>query len=137
MDRIQVSQMKKQASGILQNRSPEFRKTVLLHSAVTVAFLLLTSVVSFFLNQAMDGNQGLSGMGTTAILRTAQFVLTLMGNILLPFWEIGLLYTAIRAVRGKSTDFSLCVLRMKSLYFSSSLQTCEESDTVSCFLFFL
>ena len=107
MDRIQVSQMKKQASGILQNRSPEFRKTVLLHSAVTVAFLLLTSVVSFFLNRAMEGNQGLSGMGTTAILRTAQFVLTLMGNILLPFWEIGLLYTAIRAVRGKSTDFSL------------------------------
>lgn len=107
MDRIQASQIKKQASGILQKRSPEFRKTVLLHGAVIVAFLLLSGVVSFFLNRAMEGNQGLSGMGTTAILRTAQFMLTMSGNVLLPFWEIGLLYTAIRAVRGKSTDFSL------------------------------
>lgn len=107
MDRIQVSQIKKQASGILQKRSPEFRKTVLLHGAVMVVFLLLTAVVSFLLNRAMADNQGLSGMKTTAILRTVQFMLTMTGNILMPFWEIGLLYTAIRAVRGKSTDFSL------------------------------
>lgn len=126
MNRIQVPKIKKQASVILRERSPEFRKTVLLHGAVSVAFLLLTSLVSFFLNQAMEGNQGLSGMGITAVLRTAGFLLTMCGNILLPVWQISLLYTAIRAVRGKSADFSLLtqglrrfgvVIRYFVLYF--------------------
>lgn len=107
MNLIRVSAVKKQASRILREKSPEFRKTVLLHGAVSVVFLLITSLVGFFLNRAMADNQGLSGMGNTAILRTVQTMLTLVGNILLPFWELGVLYTAIRAVRGESTEFPL------------------------------
>ena len=106
MNLIRVSTVKKQAARILRERSPEFRKTMLLHSAVSVVFLLLTALVGFFLNHAMADNQGLSGMGNTAILRTAQVMLTMIGNILLPFWELGILYAATRAVRGESTEFS-------------------------------
>ena len=107
MNRIHVSTIKKRASRILREKSPQFRRTMLAHGAVSVVFLLITSLISFYLNHAMADNQGLSGMGTTAVLRTAQVTLTLIGNILLPFWEIGILYTAIRAVRGESTEFPL------------------------------
>lgn len=105
MNLIRVSTVKNQAARILREKSPQFRKTVLLHGAVSMGFLLITALVGFFLNRAMADNQGLSAMGNTAILRTAQVMLTLIGNILLPFWEIGVLYTAVRAVRGESTEF--------------------------------
>ena len=107
MNLIKASSLKKQAARILRERSPQFRTTVLAHTAVSVVFLLITALVSFMLNRAMADNQGLSGMGNTAILRTVQFMLTLVGNILLPFWELGIVYTAIRAARGDSTEFSL------------------------------
>ncbi len=107
MDRIRVSEVKKQAAAILRERKPDYRTLVLMHSAVSVAFLLLTAIISFFLNRAMEGNQGLAGLGTTAILQTAQTILNLTGNVLLPFWQLGILYTSIRTARREYTDFSM------------------------------
>lgn len=107
MDRISVSEVKKQATAILREKRPDYRKLVLMHSAVSVAFLLIVAIIGFLLNRAMEGNQGLAGMGTTAILQTAQTCLNLLGNVLLPFWQLGILYTSIRTARREYTDFSM------------------------------
>lgn len=107
MDRINAGRLKKQAASILSDRREDYRRLVLLHAAVSVGYMLLVSVIGFFLNRAMADNQGLSGMANTAVLQTVQAVLNTAGTVLLPFWQMGILYTSIRVARRQHTEFSM------------------------------
>lgn len=108
--------LKQQASDRL---CPEFRKLTLLHGAVTMGVLLLMTAAGLLLGRAINSHQGLSGMGSIGILQTVQSVLSTGVNLLLPFWEVGILYAAMRTLRGQNTDFPM--LRQGFIRFGSML----------------
>ena len=82
-----------------QQVNPGFVKLVVLHSAVSVGLLFLLSLLNLMLSDSISGYQGLDGMGAVSILQTIQSVLSTGANLLLPFWEVGILYAALRTYR--------------------------------------
>lgn len=77
-------------------------RLVLIHSGITLAAGLLVTVVQYILQQQMQTHSGLSGLETRTILETAALVLSVIVMILQPFWNMGIVYAALRIARGKS-----------------------------------
>lgn len=107
MNVIQPSQIKRRAAGILEETRPDYRKTVLFHSGVSMAVLVVVLLLNLLLESAVTQTGGLSGIGTRSVLETIQSVLSTAVNILLPFWEIGILYTTVRVVRRQPQEYSM------------------------------
>lgn len=99
---------------------PEFRKLTLLHAAVTMGVLFLLAVLGVLLDRAINSHQGLSGMAGIGILQTVQSVLSTGVNLLLPFWEVGIVYAAMRTIRRQDAPFP--VLRQGFLRFGPFLR---------------
>lgn len=99
MKKLESAKLKQQARQILEATQPEYRKTVLFHSAVSLAALVLVMVLDLLLTNAVAQTGGLSDIGTRSFLGTVQGALSMAVNILLPFWELGILYTSVRVVR--------------------------------------
>lgn len=76
-------------------------KLVFIHTAVSVGSALLLSLLDFILIRQVDKTGGLSGMGTRAVLETARVIAQYAITFLLPFWELGFTYTALRLARGQ------------------------------------
>lgn len=72
----------------------------LIHAGIASAVLLVITALNFFLSQQVETTAGLSGMGLRSVLQTAQMVLQYASSILLPFWQIGFIFTAIGMARG-------------------------------------
>ena len=66
------------------------------HAAITVAVALAITVLQYVLSKGIGNTGGLSGMGTRSILETVQTVLQWANMILMPFWNLGFLYAALR-----------------------------------------
>ena len=79
-------------------------RLIVIHKAVLLGAALLITLVSFFLQAKINTTGGLSGIGMRNVLSTAQSAISLAGAILLPFWKVGILYVAIRTVRGLQTN---------------------------------
>ena len=107
MNVLQPGELKKQAAGLLDGTQGAYRKTVLLHSAVSLAALVVIMVLEVLIGNAMDQTGGLADMGIRSILGTVRGVLSMAVNILLPFWELGILYTSVRVTRRQNWDFSM------------------------------
>ena len=80
------------------------RQLALIHGAVTALAMLALAGVDFFLSQQVNNTGGLSGMGTRSVLQTIQTVMQYAVSFLLPFWQIGFLYAAIRMARGRQAQ---------------------------------
>ena len=80
------------------------RRLVLLHTAVTLAVGLVISILSYVLDLGVAQTGGLSGIGNRAMLQTLQSMLTIVSTILLPFWEIGYIFTTLQLARRKHPD---------------------------------
>lgn len=104
---MNIKTLKQEAAQILKQTAPDYRKTVLLHSAVSLGILFLINLVSILLNSAIGDTGGLSDIGIRSILGTVQSTLMTASNLLLPFWEAGILYTSIRVARRQETRFSM------------------------------
>lgn len=107
MNVIQPSQIKRRAAGILEQTRPDYRRTVVFHSGISLAALVIVMLLDLLLSNAVAQTGGLSGIGTRSVLETVQSVLSTAVNILLPFWEIGILYTTIRVVRRQPQEYSM------------------------------
>lgn len=107
MSRIHIRDIKKQARQRLKEHKPDFRKLAFQSLGITAAYSILVSVINVILSGFVENSQGLSGMGTAALLQTAQMFLVLAGNLLMPFWSLGLLYTSVRVARRQNTEFSM------------------------------
>lgn len=92
--------LKKTAASRLSNTAYDPRLLALLHTGVSLGATLLVSVISYILQQKIGTTGGLSGIGLRSILSTAQSFLHLVLTLLIPFWEIGFIYAAIRLARG-------------------------------------
>lgn len=107
MNELNLSALKQRSRALLRDHAPDFRNTVLLHSALALGILTVLLILDLLLHNAIGNTGGLADMGTRGILETARSVLSTATNILLPFWEIGLLYTAIRVSRQQDHSFSM------------------------------
>lgn len=103
MNTIHPRSLKDRASSILESRT-DFSKLVLIYAAISFGGLLLINLIQVLLNMSMTNQSGLSGMGISAMFLTAQSTLGTVYNLLMPFWEVGILYAAIRVTRQQNTE---------------------------------
>ena len=96
----------KTAAARLADTRQDPRRLSMLYGAVALALSTLVTVVNFLLARQLDSAGGLAGMGTRAILSTAQSVLTLATVVLLPFWDAGYRYACLRHARNEYADGS-------------------------------
>lgn len=80
------------------------KKLILIHTAVSLVVGLLLSILTYVLDLGIAQTGGLSGIGNRAMLQSLQSLLTLVSTVLLPFWEIGYLFTALQFARRRSPD---------------------------------
>lgn len=79
-------------------------KLALIHSAASVGLLILIAVLNFVLNRQIESTGGLSDIGSRSFLQTLQTLLQLANTILLPFWEMGLLFAMLSIGRGQTAN---------------------------------
>lgn len=75
------------------------RKLVLIHTGAALGLSVLLTVLNFILTRQIDTTGGLSGLGSRAILETAQTMLQYASFVLLPFWELGFVFAALGLAR--------------------------------------
>ena len=92
--------LKETATARLSNTVYNPRRLAAIHIGVSLGATLLIAAVSFILEQKIGATGGLSGIGLRSVLTTAQSLLQLILTLLAPFWEIGIVFAAIRLVRG-------------------------------------
>lgn len=102
MDLRNRPELKNSARTALSGAAYDPKKLILIHTAASAGILLLLSVINYFLNQQISGTGGLSGIGLRSVLSTAQSVLQLVQLFVLPFWEMGILFVALKIARQES-----------------------------------
>ncbi|MBR4017125.1 MAG: hypothetical protein IKK11_04865 [Oscillospiraceae bacterium] len=101
MTATKPSDLSRQAKTLLTRSLYDPKKLVLLHAAVSLGITLLMTALSYFFSLKIADTGGLAGMGTRSILTTIQSVLEFLVMVLLPFWEIGILFSALRWASGE------------------------------------
>ena len=96
------SALKQAAATQLARADYDPKKLTLLHTGAVLAVSLILSVLHHLLQLQISDTGGLSGMGTRSILSTAQTMLQLAQMIILPFWQFGYTFAAIRIFRQAS-----------------------------------
>lgn len=76
------------------------KKLVAIHTGVMLAVSLVSALISLALG-SVETAGGLSGMGTQAILSTADTILQLAQLVATPFWAAGLTFAALNWVRNQ------------------------------------
>ncbi len=89
----------------LRQAATPYKKVVLLHTAIALGGSLLITALNYYLSHQIAGTGGLSGMGLRSVLTTLQSVLELGMMWALPFWEIGLLFCALRWAKGEEAGY--------------------------------
>ena len=100
MNDFNSQSLKKTAASRLSDATYDPRRLAAIHIGVSLGATLLIATVSFILEQKIGTTGGLSGIGLRSVLTTAQSFLQLVLTLLAPFWEIGIVFAAIRLVRG-------------------------------------
>ena len=80
------------------------RRVVLLHAVPALLLPLIVMAINLFLDTQLDGTGGLSGIGLRSTLQTVQTVLSTGISLLLPFWQLGLIFTAMRINAGNTAE---------------------------------
>jgi len=99
---IKPSALRQQAGSILEKTPYCPKKLVLIHTAIALGSSLLISLLSYLLDRQIAGTGGLGGMGLRSLLSTAQTMLELTVLVVLPFWDIGLIYASLRWAKGEN-----------------------------------
>ena len=99
MEKINVKEMAFQAKRCLEGKNA--RSTALLHTGVTVSVSLVLMLLQWSLAEGIGNTAGLSGLGTRSVLQTMQTVLQWANTLLVPFWNLGFVYIALRWARGE------------------------------------
>lgn len=99
MDKQDRRALKDEARQALALASYDPKKLVLIYSGATLLLSALLLIADFLLNQQIGSTGGLSGIGMRAFLSTLQTVLRLAQTVLLPFWQMGYVYTTLKLSR--------------------------------------
>ena len=77
-------------------------KLIFIHTAVALALSLGVTALDFVLEGQIGNTGGLSGMGIRSVLTTIQTMLRMVEFAILPFWEMGYIFTVMRLARVES-----------------------------------
>lgn len=138
--------LKNTAAEALQKALPDYRKLVLQHAAVLAGASLILAILNTVLEYGIGSTGGISGMGLRGVLTAIQSFLSTAVTFVLPFWQLGLIFTGIRTARGQSSNFStltqgfrrvgpllrLMLLRLV-LYFAVGMACANLSSIFSLF----
>ena len=94
--------LKQRAAQLLQTASYDPKKLTLLHGAVIIGLSLLISLMSVLLSYGIDSTGGLGGIGTRNLLETLQSMLQLAYSLLMPFWQVGILFAFLCVIRQQA-----------------------------------
>ncbi len=104
MNILQPKYLKQTAASILSGTAPNYRKLVCIHAAVSLGVSLLLTVVDLLLSFAVSSaSDGLSAMDNQILWETVRTVLSLGVTLVLPVWQLGILYTSVRVTRRQPT----------------------------------
>lgn len=101
---LHTPSLHRQAKKLLTGVQYSPKKLVLLHTAVSLGSTLLMTFINYLFSLQIADTGGLGGLGLRSLLSTAQSVLELVVMLALPFWEIGLIYAALRWARGENAE---------------------------------
>ena len=104
MEQLNSRKLKNSAAASIEKAGFDPRKLVLFHTAVVLALSLVALAIDFALELQIGNTGGLSGVGMRSVLETVQAVLQQAQMIALPFWQIGLLYAAVKIARGETAE---------------------------------
>ena len=97
--------LKQTANARLAEAAYDPKMLALIHTGISLGAGLIVALVNYYLSHQIDSAGGLSGMGTRSVLETVQTTLQYVLTFVLPFWEIGFVYAALRMARGQRADF--------------------------------
>lgn len=83
----------------LDTASYSGKKLAFIHTGAALLFSLVLTVVNMLLAGYIENTSGLGGIGTRSILQAIQAILSLASAVLLPFWQLGFVFTGIRYAR--------------------------------------
>ena len=69
-----------------------------------MALSVVLTVLNFILSEQISGTGGLSGMGVRSVLSTAQMMLSIISMTLMPFWELGFVFAALKLSRRQNAE---------------------------------
>lgn len=104
MAHLHITSLHQKAKKLLGDGDGSPRKLVLFHTVVALGAPLLVTVLNYLLEMQIAKTGGLGGMGTRSTLETLQSTLESAVMILLPFWEIGILYAALCWRKGEDVS---------------------------------
>ncbi len=99
---MDIRSLKAAAAQSLAESTYDPKKLALLHTGAALLLSLVLTLLNYLLTRSIDNTAGLAGIGTRSILTSAQSLLSIVGNIALPFWEIGFLFAALSMARKES-----------------------------------
>ena len=102
---LDFAQLRHRANQSLEHAHKPGRM-ILIHTGIVMLVSLILTALNYLLDQQISTTGGLSGMGTRSILTTIQTLFLLAQIILVPFWESGYTYYALRVAKGESKGFS-------------------------------
>lgn len=102
---LKVSELHNQANARLENAGNP-KRLALIHTAIALGASFLLTLINYLLSLGIADTGGLDGVGTRTILSTAQTMLELVVMFALPFWQLGIFYTALRWAKGEAAEFS-------------------------------
>ncbi len=97
---MNIQNLKQQAAARLDDHA---HRLTLIHSAIAGGVSLLIAAIGYILSVQANTTGGLAGIGSRSMLLTAQTVLSYCFVLLLPFWNLGYIYTSLGFARQKST----------------------------------
>lgn len=97
--------LRSRAAQALADAAVSPAKLALLHSGAAVALSLVLTVLNVILTEMISDTGGLSGMGMRSVLSTAKAMLGILSMVVMPFWELGFVYAALKIARGQSGGF--------------------------------
>ncbi len=107
MEKLNIRNLKTRARTTLEQTTPDYRKLVLLHGAISAGVMILISLMQLMVGLLDTNTGGLDGMGTGAMINTTLSLIDSATSIALPFWQIGILFTSLQIAREKRADFPM------------------------------
>ena len=102
MPQLHTKTLHTQAKDLLRQQGDSPRKLVLFHTLLALGIPLLVALINFLLEGQNAKTGGLDGIAARSTLQTIQSTLESGVMILLPFWEVGLLYAALSWRKGQA-----------------------------------
>lgn len=96
--------LKTEAQNALGQAFYDPKKLVLIYVGAMAALLMAATGLNYLLGLQIEDTGGLSGLSLRSILESIQSVLQMVTTVVLPFWEMGYFFAALRLARRETAE---------------------------------